>query len=168
MKISPQNLRTSLKSPIYKDWILWVFLVVETRIISSIFSDTSGNSFIENIGATVIQFPFFCYFYFLLMVNVRNQFRARQTPEGKAKTQASSLKRKEIRQAQKVAKLKPGYKRPLFPNFSSSTYMLACGHQILTKEVIYVSRGNLGKKVYCDICQAQRVVTKLWDGGTKK
>jgi len=162
MKISPQNLRTSLKSPIYKDWVLLVFLVVETRIISSIFSDTTGNSFIENIGVTLIQFPFFCYFYFLVMVNVRNQFRARQTPEGKAKTQASALKRKEIRQAQKAAKLKLGYERPLFPNLSSSTYMLACGHQILTKEVAHRGTGNLGKKVHCDICQAQRVVTKHW------
>ena len=82
--------------------------------------------------------------------------------------------KKEINEAKKVERLqlnnglsKPykGYKqgkKGIFHN--SQAYMLACSHQIrATKQVGMFSKGLLNKTVWCDICNADRIVTGTRD-----
>ena len=74
--------------------------------------------------------------------------------------------RKNLRAAQISARIEEssgaGYKKA---NFSSGqTYSLECAHQIRArKQTGLISRGMIGKSVWCDVCNANRVVTgSIW------
>ena len=52
-----------------------------------------------------------------------------------------------------------GYKKGNF-NSGDQMYVLACTHQIRAKKQVGIfSKGMLGKTVWCDVCNADRVVT---------
>ena len=52
-----------------------------------------------------------------------------------------------------------GYKKGNF-NSGDQMYALACTHQIRAKKQVGIfSKGMLGKTVWCDVCNADRVVT---------
>jgi hypothetical protein len=52
-----------------------------------------------------------------------------------------------------------GYKKGNF-NSGDQVYVLSCTHQIRAKKRVGIlSKGMLGKSVWCDVCNAERVVT---------
>jgi hypothetical protein len=52
-----------------------------------------------------------------------------------------------------------GYKKGNF-NSGDQVYVLACTHQIRAKKQVGIfSKGMLGKTVWCDVCNANRIVT---------
>lgn len=54
-----------------------------------------------------------------------------------------------------------GYKKGNF-NSGDQMYVLACSHQIRAKKKVGIlSKGMLGKSVWCDVCSAERVVTSM-------
>lgn len=54
-----------------------------------------------------------------------------------------------------------GYKKGNF-NSGDQMYVLACTHQIRAKKQVGIfSKGMLGKTVWCDVCNADRVVTSM-------
>ena len=54
-----------------------------------------------------------------------------------------------------------GYKKGNF-NSGDQMYILACTHQIRAKKQVGIfSKGMLGKTVWCDVCNTDRVVTSM-------
>lgn len=51
-----------------------------------------------------------------------------------------------------------GYKKGNW-NSGDQIYVLACTHQIRAKKIAFISKGMIGKTVWCDVCNAERVVT---------
>jgi hypothetical protein len=51
-----------------------------------------------------------------------------------------------------------GYKKGNW-NSGDQLYVLACTHQIRAKKIAFISKGMIGKTVWCDVCNAERVVT---------
>jgi hypothetical protein len=54
-----------------------------------------------------------------------------------------------------------GYKKGNL-NSGDQMYILACTHQIRAKKHVGIfSKGMIGKTVWCDVCNAERVVTSM-------
>ena len=54
-----------------------------------------------------------------------------------------------------------GYKKGTW-NSGDQMYILACTHQIRAKKQVGLfSKGMIGKTVWCDVCNADRVVTSM-------
>lgn len=54
-----------------------------------------------------------------------------------------------------------GYKKGNW-NSGDQMYVLACAHQIRAKKRVgLLSKGMIGKTVWCDVCNADRVVTSM-------
>lgn len=86
--------------------------------------------------------------------NVESRHKKRET--ARANLRAARL-------SKPVAKTSSaGYKKSNF--ISGQTYSLECTHQIRArKQTGLISRGMIGKTVWCDVCNANRVVTgSIW------
>ena len=73
----------------------------------------------------------------------------------------SEIEEVEIAQDSTKSPSDKGYKKGNF-NSGDQMYVLACTHQIRAKKQVGIfSKGMLGKTVWCDVCNADRVVTSM-------
>ncbi len=139
-----------LKSPIYKDWIFYLFIFA--------FSVNASKS---PLGSLVAAFIFFLW--------IPSKVRAGVARKKEVSGPGMSWQEKRQELAAKASEPKsasnPGYKIGAFRS-ARNTFLLNCSHTIYGGGIGSSSTG-VNSAVWCDVCKAERNITRQLGTGEK-
>ena len=113
-----------------------------------------------HILISVITFGGWLLFYALLFIIFKlSGSTIEKRRELKKANEANKVEQRKANYAKEVKLLQAnkGYKQG-----KNQMYVLSCTHQIRAKKTVgLISKGLVGKTVWCDVCKAERLVTGM-------
>ena len=109
-----------------------------------------------HILISLVTFGLWLPIYFIVAIKNRGA-----NSDSAVEVKEKSKWQKIAEEANTISAQNPGYKKPRGRNSPHIVYVLACNHQIrsVSEGVFGFKHGRLNKRVWCEVCSAEREVT---------